>query len=423
MRVSLRVSGVNRPTSVSKYPQVVILALTDTRIRNLKSGDKSFKEADGGGLYIFVTPSGSKLWRLRYRFEGKEKVLAFGSYPEISLARARELRLEAKSLLAEGVDPSAHKKAAKAEQVAKTENTFAKIAAELLEKQKKEGLAETTLSKKSWLLQMAVSDFGDLPIAEIDTPTILKTLRKVETAGNYETAKRLRSTVGQVFRYAIATARAVNDPTFGLRGALIAPKVKHMAAATTKEDFAAVVRAIWEYRDGAPATRAALKLLALLYPRPGELRLSLWDEFDLERATWTIPAERAKMRREHVKPLPALAIDVLQVLRAETGSNYRVFPSAISRDKPISENTLNQALRRMGFEKHQHTSHGFRSSASTLLNESGRWDQDAIEAELAHVGTNEVRRAYHRARYWDERVRMAAWWSAQIKEMAIENEK
>lgn len=399
------------------------MALTDTRIRNLKSGDKSFKKADGGGLYVFVTPSGSKLWRLRYRFDGKEKVLAFGSYPEISLARARELRLEAKSLLAEGVDPSAHKKAAKAEQVAKTENTFAKIAAELLEKQKKEGLAETTLSKKSWLLEMAVSDFGDLPITEVDAPTILKTLRKVETAGNYETAKRLRSTVGQVFRYAIATARAVNDPTFGLRGALIAPKVKHMAAATTKEDFAAVVRAIWEYRDGAPATRAALKLLALLYPRPGELRLSLWEEFDLERATWTIPAERAKMRREHVKPLPALAIDVLQVLRAETGSNYRVFPSAISRDKPISENTLNQALRRMGFEKHQHTSHGFRSSASTLLNESGRWDQDAIEAELAHVGTNEVRRAYHRALYWDERVRMAAWWAAQIKEMAIENDK
>jgi len=423
MRVSLRVSGVNRPNSFSKYPQVVILALTDTRIRNLKSGDKSFKKADGGGLYVFVTPSGSKLWRLRYRFDGKEKVLAFGSYPEISLARARELRLEAKSLLAEGVDPSAHKKAAKAEQVAKTENTFAKIAAELLEKQKKEGLAETTLSKKSWLLEMAVSDFGDLPITEVDAPTILKTLRKVETAGNYETAKRLRSTVGQVFRYAIATARAVNDPTFGLRGALIAPKVKHMAAATTKEDFAAVVRAIWEYRDGAPATRAALKLLALLYPRPGELRLSLWEEFDLERATWTIPAERAKMRREHVKPLPALAIDVLQVLRAETGSNYRVFPSAISRDKPISENTLNQALRRMGFEKHQHTSHGFRSSASTLLNESGRWDQDAIEAELAHVGTNEVRRAYHRALYWDERVRMAAWWAAQIKEMAIENDK
>lgn len=423
MRVSLRVSGVNRPKSFLKYPQVVILALTDTRIRNLKSADKSFKEADGGGLYIFVTPSGSKLWRLRYRFDGKEKVLAFGSYPEISLARARELRLEAKSLLAEGVDPSAHKKAAKAEQVAKTENTFAKIAAELLEKQKKEGLAETTLSKKSWLLEMAVSDFGDLPITEIAAPTILKTLRKVEAAGNYETAKRLRSTVGQVFRYAIATARAVNDPTFGLRGALIAPKVKHMAAATTEEDFAAVVRAIWEYRDGAPATRAALKLLALLYPRPGELRLSLWEEFDLERATWTIPAERAKMRREHVKPLPALAIDVLQVLRAETGSNYRVFPSAISRDKPISENTLNQALRRMGFEKHQHTSHGFRSSASTLLNESGRWDQDAIEAELAHVGTNEVRRAYHRARYWDERVRMAAWWAAQIKEMAIEDDK
>jgi len=177
------------------------------------------------------------------------------------------------------------------------------------------------------------------------------------------------------------------------------------------------VQAVWDYEGGAPSTRAALKLMALLYTRPGELRLALWDEFDLEAATWTIPASRTKMRREHVKHLAPMAIQILQDLRRETGSNYRVFPSSIARDKPISENTLNQALRRMGFEKDQHTSHGFRASASTLLNECGLWDKDAIEAELAHIGADQVRRAYHRALYWEERVKMANWWADEIAGM------
>ena len=399
------------------------MPLTDIQVRQFNPREADYKKADGGGLYIFVQRTGSKLWRLRYRFNSKENVLSFGAYPAISLSRARELRAEAKALLAEGIDPSAHAKEKKASQAALTEHTFAKIAAELVTKLRKEGKAEITLKKKQWLLDMASDDFGDRPITAISAADILATLRKVESKGNYETAKRLRSTIGQVFRYAIATARAENDPTYGLRGALIAPKVTHMAAITDSKGFGELIQAIWSYEGGAPSTRAALKLMALLYTRPGELRLAFWEEFDLERAIWTIPAERTKMRRKHTKPLPQLAVDILRNLQAETGSNYRVFPSSIARDRPISENTLNQALRRIGFDKEEHTSHGFRASASSLLNESGLWNADAIEAELGHVGADEVRRAYHRARYWEERVKMADWWAGEIIVRALQSKK
>lgn len=393
------------------------MPLNDTKLRALKADEKPYKVSDGGGLFVLVNANGSKLWRLKYRFDGKEKLLSFGPYPETTLAKARERRSEAKTLLAEGIDPAAHAKAEKEEDAALNQHTFANIAAELMEKLRKEGKAKTTLDKKQWLLDKANDDFGSLPIRQLTPAIVLTCVRKVEALGNYESAKRLRSTIGQVCRYAVATARADNDPTYALRGALIAPQVTHMAAATTPDEFAEVVRAVWQYDGGAPSTRAALKLMALLYTRPGELRLALWEEFDLTAATWTIPASRTKMRREHVKHLAPVAVQILRDLRHETGSNYRVFPSSIARDKPISENTLNQALRRMGFEKDQHTSHGFRASASTLLNESGLWDKDAIEAELAHVGADQVRRAYHRAQYWDERVKMAEWWSSEILQM------
>lgn len=201
------------------------MALTDTRIRQLKAQDKAYKVADGGGLYIHVAVTGSKLWRMRYRFDGREQLLSFGAYPEVSLARARERRQDAKRLLAEGIDPAAQLKAEREERAVKTEHTFAKIADELVEKLRREGKADTTLLKKQWLLDMARRDFGDVPIREIAPAQILATLRKVEALGNYESAKRLRSTIGQVFRFAIATARADNDPTYPLRGALIAPKV------------------------------------------------------------------------------------------------------------------------------------------------------------------------------------------------------
>ncbi|MEL6727412.1 MAG: integrase arm-type DNA-binding domain-containing protein [Pseudomonadota bacterium] len=390
------------------------MPLTDTAIKNLKPKERPYKKADARGLHIYVRPNGSKLWRMSYRFEGKHKLLSFGRYPDVSLSRAREKMRSAKSLLADGIDPSAKKKADKAEAAAINEHTFEKISAELLEKRRKEGLAESTLKKKQWLLSFAIMDFGKIPVRDVTPAILLKTLRGIEAKGNYETAKRVRTAVGEVLRYAVATARLEIDPTPSLRGALIAPVVTHMPALTDKVAFSRLVRAIWSYSDGAPATRAALKLMVLLYPRPGELRLSKWEEFDLEKRSWTIPAHRTKMRRAHTKPLSATAVQILEQLLIETGNKVLVCPSSISRTKPISENTLNQALRRMGFEKGEHTSHGFRASASSLLNESGLWNQDAIEAELSHAGSDQVRKAYHRAQYWDERVRMASWWESKI---------
>lgn len=396
------------------------MPLTDLKLRQLKPSAAAFRESDGGGLFIEVRPNGSKLWRLAYRFGGKQKLLALGSYPETSLAKVRERRLEAKTLLQDGRDPAAVAKAAAEVRRALEVDTFATIAAELLEKQEREGKAGATISKKRWLIGLAAEDIGERPIRSVTAAEILKPLQRVESDGNYESARRLRAVIGQVFRYAIATARADTDPTFGLRGALVTPRVTHRAAITDRKRFEALIGSVWEY-EGALETMAALKLLALLYSRPGELRLARWPEFDLDKATWTIPAARTKMRREHVKPLPAAAVAILRDLHAHTGNYPFVFPSQLSPGKPISENTLNGALRRSGFQKSEHTSHGFRASASSLLNESGLWNRDAIEAELAHVGADQVRRAYHRAAYWDERVRMAEWWADKISTYASSN--
>jgi integrase len=272
------------------------------------------------------------------------------------------------------------------------------------------------MAKKRWLLDMARAHFGDRPIAEISAIEILVPLRKAEAAGNYETARRLRATIGQVFRYAIATARADNDPTFGLRGALITPKVTHRAALTDQNAFAGVLRAIWTY-EGSPETQTALKLMVYLHTRPGELRLAEWPELDLNAATWTIPGSRMKMRREHRKPLPRQAVDLFRIQRRLTGEGRYVFPSIQSRRQPISENRLNGALRRLGFTKEEMTSHGFRASANSLLNESGKWNPDAIEAEQSRVGVDEVRHAYHRAQYWEERTRMQQRWADEIDRM------
>ena len=395
------------------------MPLTDIQIKNFKPLAKPFRKSDGGGLFIEVKPNNSKLWKMAYRHSGKQKLLSFGSYPAVSLARARERRLEAKTLLADGIDPMAKAKADKSKQIALHEHTFAKIAAELIEKRRKEGLSETTIGKKLWFIGMANKDLGDMPITSITAPDILKTLRVIEAKGNYETARRLRSTIGQVFRFAIATARADNDPTFGLRGALITPKVQHRAAITNKEAFRDLIKSVWAYK-GDPSTIAALKLIALLYSRPGELRLAHWDEFDLEEGIWTIPASRMKMRREHKKPLPRLAVEILQDHRALDLDKMLVFPSLVAKGRPISENTLNLALRRMGFTREEMTSHGFRSSASSLLNESGLWTPDAIEAELAHVSADQIRKIYHRAQYWGERVRMADWWAMMILDCGVE---
>lgn len=392
------------------------MALTDAQIRKIKPNPAPRKYSDGGGLYLLVTPIGSKLWRLNYRFGAKQKTQALGSYPAVTLEAAREMRLAAKKQLAAGTDPSQHAKLERVKRSIASANTFGVVAEEMLSKDEREGRATRTLNKKRWLLELARSDLWGRPIAEITAAEILVPLRKVEGRGNLESARRLRSTIGQVFRYAIATARAENDPTGGLKGALTAPTVTHRPALTDRAAFAGLLRAIWGY-DGQPETAAALKLMAYLYPRPGELRQAEWQEFDLDAAEWVIPAARAKMRRVHRKPLPPQAVTILRDLHRLNGDGRLVFPSVRSRIRPISENTLNAALRRLGYSTGEATSHGFRASASSLLNESGKWQPDAIEAELGHVGADEVRKAYHRATYWEARVEMSAWWAGEIDRM------
>ena len=389
------------------------MALTDVSVKNAKAKTAARKISDGGGLHLLVTPQGSKLWRLSYRYGNKQKTLALGAYPTIPLNEARTKRETAKRQLGDGIDPAQQQKLDRIKRQESAAITFDALADELLAKAEREGKAMSTLEKKRWLLSMARPAIGHRPITEISAAEILVPLRKVEKLGNHETAKRMRAIIGQVFRFAIASAKAVNDPTYGLKGALTAPTVVHRPAFTDKVSFGELLKAIWKY-EGMPETTIALKLMAYLYPRPGELRQAEWPEFDLEQAIWIIPAARAKMRREHRKPLSKQAVQVLLELKALTGKSQLVFPSIQSKLKPMSENTLNGALRRMGFAKTQATSHGFRATASTLLNESGKWAPDAIEAELAHVGADEVRRAYHRAIYWDERVKMAEWWADHL---------
>lgn len=397
----------------TNFNENLVMPLNDTQIRNAKPSAKTKKLSDGGGLHLQITPTGSKLWRMAYRFAGKQRTLSFGSYPAVTLAMARRKKDDAKAFIAAGTDPSDVVREQKLQSRQMSENTFGSIANEFLRKCEKEGKAETTLKKKRWLLEQAKSALFHRPIAEISAAEILVPLRVVESKGNYESARRLRAEIGQIFRYAIATARAENDPTFGLRGALITPVVNHRAAFTDKAGFTGLLKAVWGY-EGSPETCAGLKLMAYLYPRPGELRKAEWSEFDLDKATWTIPKARMKMRLEHIKPLPAPAVEILQEMMELTGHRELVFPSYQSPLRPMSENTLNAALRRMGFTKTEATAHGFRASASSLLNESGLWSPDAIEAELAHVGADEVRNAYHRSTYWEERVRMSDRWASDI---------
>ncbi|TIU08566.1 MAG: DUF4102 domain-containing protein, partial [Mesorhizobium sp.] len=276
--------------------------------------------------------TGSRLWRLAYRFDGKQKLLALGSYPLISLAEAREARDTAKRLLLRGIDPAQERKSQKAS----AEDTFHSIAVDYVDKLKKEGRADRTITKVKWLLDFAYPTFGDKSVREIDPATILVALRSVEVRGRYESARRLRSTIGSVFRYAIATARADVDPTIALRGALVGPTVTPRAAVTDPNALGGLLRAINAF-DGQPTTRAGLKLMALLFPRPGELRAAGWDEFDFESSVWSIPEGRMKMRRPHRVPLSRQAVSVLTSLREISGGGSLLFPSVRSVSRPISD--------------------------------------------------------------------------------------
>jgi integrase len=381
--------------------------LTKAKIDAAKPGEKPYKLPDGRGLFLLVSPSGGRLWRFRYRHAGRESMVGLGAYPEVTLKDARDRADEARRQVARGVSPAAEKRA----EVGRQAHTFMAVAQEWLEKQRFE---PATLKKAEWTFRDLIYPYlGSKPITAITAPEILEALRKLELRGRHETAHRTRQRISQVFRYAIATGRAESDPTRDLRGALTPIEVTSRAAVTDPAKVGELMRAIDGYQ-GDPATIAALKLAPLLFVRPGELRGAEWREFDLDAAEWRIPGLRMKMREPHLVPLSTQALEILRRLQPLTGHGKLLFPSLRSRERPISENTLNAALRRMGFAQDEMTAHGFRAMASTLLNEQG-FPPDVIELQLAHAERNKVRAAYNRAQRLAERRQMMQAWADYLE--------
>lgn len=392
------------------------MPLTDIQIRNAKAGDKSRKLSDANGLYLYISTAGGKSWRLDYNFFGKRKTLTLGSYPALTLAEARSQRDDAKRKLDEGLDPSLAKKRQQLEAKAAAGNTFGLIADEFIDKLRRDRRAEPTIAKNTWMLKVLAVKLAPYPITQITAKDVLAVLTSIEKSGRVESALATRSTIGRVFRYAISTARAEADPTSALRGALQRHVATSHPAVTTSRELGGVMRAIYGY-EGWPSLVAALKIQALCFARPGETRSMEWAELDLRNGIWTIPAAKAKMRREHHIPLSHQAVEVITQMKELYDEGIYVFPSMMSGKKLLSENSMNSALRRMGVGGDEHTAHGFRSSASSILNESGKFKPDAIEAQLAHLDGSKVRRVYNRATYWDERVRMMQWWADMLDEV------
>ena len=391
------------------------MPLTDTAIRSAKPKDKTFKLFDSGGLYLEVSPSGGKWWRWKYRFAGKEKRLSFGVYPDVSLKFAREKRDAARQQLAKGTDPAEARKAGKLAQAGA--ESFEAIAREWHAKFSPGWVA----SHGDRIMRRLEKDLfpwlGKRPIAEVKAPELLAVLRRIESRGAQETAHRAMQNCGQVFRYAVATGRAERDPTGDLRGALPPPKEKHHASIIEPKRIGALLRAIDAY-EGFFATKCALRLAPLVFVRPGELRKAQWPEIDFDKAEWRIPAARMKMREQHIVPLSRQAVEILRELEpltnrgipAKPDAPRYVFPGAQSHVRPMSENAILAALRRMGYTKEEMTGHGFRSMASTLLHEQG-WNHQAIERQLAHAERNAVSAAYNFAEHLPERRKMMQAWA------------
>jgi integrase len=388
------------------------VALTNLQIQNARPTDRVTQYTDDRGLYLEVHPSGSKLWRYKYRYMGKQMRLAIGRYPDVSLAEARKRRDAARRQLDEGIDPLAKRKRDKLVAVFNAANTFGEIAKEYIDKQVAQGQSDATTQKANWLLEQ-LEPIAAYPVVDIKPIDLLAALKRIEAKGKYETTRRCRSFAGRVFRYAVATGRGESDPSAILRGALVVPKVKHHAAILDPEPMGELLRAIDAY-SGHKITRLAMQVSPHVMARPGELRMADWSEFEIDNAVWKIPAERMKMRRPHQIPLSRQVLAYLEELFALTGPNGFVFPAFHTWRRPMSENTMNQAFRRMGYATGEVTAHGLRTTASTLLNESGKWSPDAIERSLAHADANSVRGVYNRGRYWDERVAMHQWWSDHL---------
>ena len=389
--------------------------LTDKGLKALKPREKPYKKTDEKGLYVIVRPDGALWWRFKYRHGGREKLISLGTYPDISLKRAREKRDGARSLLADEIDPSENRQAKKRAMA----DTFEGIAREWLGLQKAK-LAPATYSKATWTLEtLLFPSLGKRPISDISPPDLLKVLRRIEARGVHETVHRAKQRCSQVFRFAIATGRADRDITADLKGALAPVVTKNFAAITDPRRVGGLLRAIDGYQ-GQPSTTYALKLAPLVFVRPGELRAADWDEFDLRASEWRIVAERTKMREQHIVPLSTQAITLLRELQLIMGSDGYLFPSLRTRERPISENTLNAALRRLGYSKDEMTPHGFRAMASTLLNEQG-FSPDVIELQLAHAERNKVRAAYNRAERMAERRKMMQAWSDYLDVLRVDN--
>ena len=388
------------------------MPLTDTAVKNIKPEAKPKKYSDGGGLFLYVSPAGAKIWRMGYRFENKQYLLTFGEYPYVTLKDARNKREEAKTLIAQGVNPSVHKKAVKAARVSEETDTFEIIAREWFAKHSP-ALVESHSKKILSRLEKQLFPFlGSMNIRAIEAGDILRAVQHAERRQAVETAHRLVQLCGQVFRYAIVTGRAKHDISADLRGALQSVTVQHRAAITDVKGIGRLLRAIDGYAGYFPVC-CALRLAPLVFVRPGELRLAEWADFDLETAEWRIPAEKMKMRQVHIVPLSRQALAVLGELKPFSGHCRYLFPSVRTEAKPITDATLLAALRGMGFTKEEMTVHGFRGMASTILNEQG-YNRDWIERQLAHGERNGVRAAYNYAEYLPERRRMMQEWADHL---------
>jgi len=383
------------------------MALSQLAIINAKPKDKPYLLLDGEGLHLQIHTSGSKLWRLRFRFGGKANMMSLGAFPAVSLKEAREKRGEIKKQIAAGINPSLRKKLDRIS--AASPDTFGAIADEYIANLKANDAADITISKNRWLLEDLAAPIRNRPVSEIVPAELLDILKKIEASGRRDTAHRLRSVMGSVFRLAVATLRATNDPTYALRGALLKVKVKHRAAITDEHELGRFLINLDEY-DGWPVLQSAFQFLILTMSRPGDVRGMKRTEVDFDKRLWRIPAARMKMRRPHDVPLSRQALTVLNFVWPLNEENELVFPSLRSHKKPLSENAFNSVVRNMGYSKEQATAHGFRSTASTILNERG-FSADVIEAALARQDEDEIRRIYNRALYLPERKKLMQDWA------------
>jgi len=389
--------------------------LTDTAIRKVKAMGKRVRLYDGAGLYLEVVPAGGRWWRLKYRFAGKEKLLSLGVYPEVRLADARVRCAEARKLLADGIDPSVHRRAQRTARTEKAANTFEVVAREWFEKISP-GWAPSHATRVLSRLERDVFPYiGGRPIGELAPPDILRVLQRIENRNVLETAHRVRTDIGAVFRYAIVTGRADRDAAADLRGALKPTNPEHFAAVTDPNALGELLRALWGYQDGTPVVVAALKLAPMLFVRPGELRSARWADIDLDAGEWKFTASKTKT--PHLVPLAPQAVAILRELQPLTGRGPYVFPSARSNQRPMSNNAVTAALRRMGIERAVTCGHGFRATARTLLDEVLGYRVDLIEAQLAHAVKDANGRAYNRTSFLAERRKMMQGWADYLDKL------